>query len=79
MGGFGWGQKVYVEKVDVPFRSPKRVLQEVLLAIRADIPGQKLRAVLESFESKPLKNKHLGADIHDPNAQTSITSRGGAK
>ena len=32
-------------------------------------PGQKLR----SGRSKPWKNKHLGADIHDPKARTSTT------
>ena len=40
--------------------------------IRADVPGQKLPAGLRN----PGKNKHLGADIHDPNARTSMTPRG---
>ena len=34
-------------------------------------PGPKLR----SGRSKPWKNKHLGADIHDPKARTSTTLR----
>ena len=36
--------------------------------IRADVPGQKLRG-----PSKTWKNKHLGVDIHDPNAGMSTT------
>ena len=39
--------------------------------IRAGYPGPKLR----SGRSKPWKNKHLGADIHDPKARTSTTLR----
>ena len=37
--------------------------------IRADLPK------LWSGPSKPWKNKHLGADIHDPKARTSTTLR----
>ena len=38
--------------------------------IRADVPGQKFRAL------KTLENKHFGADIHDPSARTSMTPGG---
>ena len=37
---------------------------------RADFPGQKLRAGPRN------KNRHLGADIHDPNPRTSMTPEG---
>ena len=43
--------------------------------IRGGYPDPKLR----SGPSKSLKNKHLGADIHDPKARTSTTPRDLAK
>ena len=40
--------------------------------IRADVPGQKVRADPRNLG----KNKHVGADVHDPNARTSMTPGG---
>ena len=43
--------------------------------IPADVRGQKLRSGLEILE----KNKHFGADMHDPKARTSMTPGGKKK
>ena len=56
--------------------SPKRKFSGQLLpghlgVIRADIPAQHFG----SGRSKSFKNKHLGADIHDPKVRTSTTLR----
>ena len=64
-----------------PKNSPKeekfssRISRGCPWVFRADVPGQKLRAGHRNLE----KNKRLGADIHDPNAQTSMTPGGAEK
>ena len=67
-----------LEKVQERKSSPKRKFSGRISrgrpdVIRVDVPGQNFGQALE-----PLKNKHLGADVHDPNAWTSM-SPGGAK
>ena len=41
----------------------------------ADVPGSFVQKI-SGRPSKPWKNEHLGADIHDPNPRTSMTPAG---